>query len=91
MHTPLHFGLKEDQADSAKIIWPDGKTERLFTLKVDQLITIHYADAKEVTIQSQKKSSLKQRVNGQVFVIKKILPTAGYHTALARLLSIINL
>jgi enediyne biosynthesis protein E4 len=59
MHVPLHFGLKENSADSVKIIWPDGRTQRLFNVKADQKITINYSDAHQVTILSQQQARKK--------------------------------
>ena len=54
MHVPLHFGLNETEADSAKIVWPDGKTQWLYHVAADQAITVNYGTANEVTILSQK-------------------------------------
>jgi len=59
MHVPLHFGLKENRTDSVKIIWPDGRTQRLFNVKADEKITINYSDAHQVTILSQQQAKKK--------------------------------
>ena len=41
-----HFGLgKMELIDSLKIIWPDGKTQKLFDVKSDQELTLNYNDA----------------------------------------------
>ncbi len=43
----LHFGLgKEPMVDSLVLTWPDGKTEILFNLPADQLITVEQKNAK---------------------------------------------
>ena len=47
------------EADSVIIIWPDGKTQRIYHLKADQKIVIHYEDAKEITILSNQKTQQK--------------------------------
>lgn len=59
MHVPLHFGLKENTADSVKIIWPDGRTQRLFNVNADQKITINHSDAHEATILSKQVTEKK--------------------------------
>jgi enediyne biosynthesis protein E4 len=59
VHIPLHFGLKAAEADSVIIIWPDGGTQRIYHLKADQKIVIHYEDAKEITILSNQKTQQK--------------------------------
>ncbi|MXV51862.1 RNA-binding protein [Pedobacter sp. HMF7647] len=41
--TVLNFGLgKEDHADSIRIIWPDGKVQRLKDIKSNQHLTVNY-------------------------------------------------
>ncbi|MFS4483906.1 FG-GAP-like repeat-containing protein [Hyunsoonleella sp. 2307UL5-6] len=44
----LHFGLGDKTTiKQAKITWPDGKTQLIKDLEVNQLITINYIDAKK--------------------------------------------
>lgn len=42
----IHIGMGEDASvDSLKIVWPDGKEERLRTITCDQLLTLDYMQA----------------------------------------------
>ena len=42
----IHFGLGfNDRIDSIIVSWPDGKQQRLFDLKADQIIKIYYENA----------------------------------------------
>ncbi|MBA3647345.1 MAG: VCBS repeat-containing protein [Chitinophagales bacterium] len=42
----MHFGLaKDDSVKRVVVEWPDGKTEELFNLKVNQLIALNYKNA----------------------------------------------
>lgn len=44
----LHFGLsKNDTIDALKIVWPDGKMEKLENVKANQTLTIKQSDSKE--------------------------------------------
>ncbi|MGB7395133.1 MAG: FG-GAP-like repeat-containing protein, partial [Pricia sp.] len=52
MEQALHFGLgKVSQIDSVKVVWPDGKIQKVENLKTNQEIILKYADAKEVARQ----------------------------------------
>jgi hypothetical protein len=47
MHTPVHFGIgKHLLVDSLKITWNDGKCQLLKNIKVNQVLTIDYQEAK---------------------------------------------
>lgn len=43
----LHFGLENGDPFQLEVIWPDGKTQRLENVSVNQLLTLDHADAKE--------------------------------------------
>lgn len=47
----LHFGLGTTTAiDSLQIIWPGGRSQRIQKQTVNQVITLHYADAASVPV-----------------------------------------
>jgi enediyne biosynthesis protein E4 len=57
----LHLGLGSAQrVDSLRIVWPDGKQQRLTNLSADQTITLRQAEAREVdlTLPSAKPTPL---------------------------------
>ena len=41
----VHFGLLNEPADSLKIIWPDGKTQVLKNVKLNQMVWLNNKDA----------------------------------------------
>lgn len=44
--TGLHFGLESDQEiDAVTVIWPDGKTQVLTSVKANQELSVYYKDA----------------------------------------------
>ncbi|MFH4967502.1 VCBS repeat-containing protein [Gaetbulibacter sp. M240] len=44
--TKLHFGLKDKaEVDSLKVMWPDGKINKLSNVKPNQVITLAYSNA----------------------------------------------
>lgn len=54
----LHFGLAQHTAiKNTKVTWPDGKVQQLPNLKANQIVTIHYADAKANTTTTNAKAN----------------------------------
>ncbi|MCC6817075.1 MAG: VCBS repeat-containing protein [Saprospiraceae bacterium] len=52
----LYFGLNgQSQINTLKIIWSDGKVQKLEKLGVDQLLTLKYSDAKQESNSKSKK------------------------------------
>lgn len=48
MDDRIHFGLgPENRADSLTILWPDGKSQHLYDLKANQIITLHQSEAEK--------------------------------------------
>ncbi len=46
MNTPLHFGLgKINHIDSVKVIWADGKSQIIKSIRVNQRLTLRYDNA----------------------------------------------
>ncbi|WP_299888768.1 VCBS repeat-containing protein [uncultured Lacinutrix sp.] len=47
----LHFGLKNNQIiDELKVVWPDGETQILETVKVNQRLLLNYSDASNESV-----------------------------------------
>ncbi|MFZ5972644.1 MAG: VCBS repeat-containing protein [Bacteroidota bacterium] len=45
----VHFGLGANQvADSLHVVWPDGKQQKFNRVNANQLLTVSYADAKDL-------------------------------------------
>ncbi|MFH5883372.1 VCBS repeat-containing protein [Halalkalibaculum sp. DA3122] len=52
---PIHFGLGNcESVDSLRVIWPDGHSERLEKIVVNQQIAVDYNDAKSGPVPSEK-------------------------------------
>ncbi|MGR3808923.1 VCBS repeat-containing protein [Jiulongibacter sp. NS-SX5] len=63
----LHFGLGDtDQIDELKVVWPDGKIQRLTNIKANQQLTLDYQNASE--------PGEKQMLDSPLFVDQKTLP-----------------
>lgn len=44
-----HFGLgKETVVDTIKVVWPDGRTNLMYDVRADQVITVSYDEAKSI-------------------------------------------
>ncbi|MDF9798608.1 hypothetical protein OKW21_003871 [Catalinimonas alkaloidigena] len=66
IHTPVHIGLgTQQQVDSIKIIWPDGKQQLLKSIQSDQAVVFDYQQAHRVNGQKSatKSSALFTEVN----------------------------
>jgi hypothetical protein len=54
----LHFGLaKAEVIDEIRIIWPDGRAERINDVEANQLLTFNYNNATEVSEGENEKNS----------------------------------
>lgn len=55
----LHFGLgKLDKIDSLSITWPDGKSQTIKNLQIDQQIELKYLEAKNIDFDSNSTTSV---------------------------------
>ncbi|NBB77147.1 MAG: hypothetical protein GVY02_07190, partial [Bacteroidetes bacterium] len=55
MLQPLHFGLGEhERVDSLKVQWPDGRTQTIRSLDVNQIISLSQGDASLITEPSER-------------------------------------
>ncbi len=46
-----HFGLgSQSQVDTLQVIWPDGKTQTMFNVAIDQEITLDYQEASATSV-----------------------------------------
>ncbi|WKN44632.1 VCBS repeat-containing protein [Tunicatimonas pelagia] len=53
----LHFGLGNEPVDSLQIIWPDGLSQTLNEVKVNQTLTLSYQNATSVSVTSKVTST----------------------------------
>jgi enediyne biosynthesis protein E4 len=68
----LHFGIaKNTSIDSIKIVWLSGKTEKLKSVKVNQLLTVSEKNAKLVQSKIISSKSYFQEIQTLDFVHKK--------------------
>jgi enediyne biosynthesis protein E4 len=47
MESHVHFGVRNKNIDSLKVVWPDGKSQVLNNVKPKQLLWVSYSDAVE--------------------------------------------
>ena len=53
----IHFGVGDfSSIDSLKILWPDGKLQKLANVKADQLLKLHYDQALEQPVPGSEKN-----------------------------------
>lgn len=68
----IHFGIGEvNSIDSLKILWPNGKLQKLVNVKADQLLTLHYNNANGETVYGNEKHQ-KNQLFGDVTKEKNI-------------------
>nr|WP_295922723.1 VCBS repeat-containing protein [uncultured Dyadobacter sp.] len=64
MNGPLHIGLGEsDVIDSLKVVWPDGKSQVLKSVKTNQRLTLEYTRATATEMAPQASAPLFTQVN----------------------------
>jgi len=65
----IHFGLGEyNVADTLQVVWPDGKTNVLYNVRADQVLTIHYREATGGQIKLPVTSPLFAEISGVIGV-----------------------
>ena len=58
----IHFGVGNyAMADSIKIIWPDGTMQLSFNIKVNQTVTLNFADAKQLPLHTDEQNTFQQK------------------------------
>jgi hypothetical protein len=68
----IHFGLEDDQIDSLKVIWPDGKITMKYAVKANQLLALKQNDSKKVAPIKSKENLLFKLTAGIIdFVHEK--------------------
>lgn len=52
----VHFGIKNKQVDSVKVLWPDGKQQLITAVKSKQVITLDHRNARDVNDEKENRS-----------------------------------
>lgn len=64
MNGPLHIGLgQNDVIDSLKVVWPDGKSQVLKSIRTNQRLTLEYVKATETKIVQHTPAPLFTQAN----------------------------